>query len=143
MTKTPKKTKSEYGTPDLSDWDLQALDDAIDGFSNFLRKSVDEAVEHALNDEDTGVDWPAIWGKGDGRTKKAKIDPLTIYFTVAIGDGDDGHPVRSFNLRDALQSEIESCRDDGSYSDGLAQIRDALIALVSEITAAIDSAPHE
>jgi len=130
----------EYNRPDLTDWALTSLDEAIGGLKQLITRAAEEALVLALKDENTRIDWPAIWGDGDGRKKTEPVDPLTIYLSIALGDIDDRDPEYSFNLRAALEDDIAQCREDGSFSDGLSSIMNALRKLADDIESAL---PHE
>jgi len=127
------RLKAVAHEPDLSEWELDALDGVLGNFKEWLLKAATEAVTLALKDEDTGVSWPAVWD----RAGKTTVDPLTMKLDVALGSMLDEHPVYAFNIRAALQTYLEDCREDGSFSEGLGKIRNALRNLADEIDAAL------
>ena len=124
--------------PDMKEFTLEAIDRAVGGFQKFLDRAVSEAITLAMADEQTTVRWPAEWGDSDGTRLKRRVDPLTIYLSIALAD-QDHPPEYSFNLRAALSETIGDCREDGSFGDGLARIMEALRELADEIEIALPS----
>ena len=137
--KTSIKTKRRSGTPDLSGWSLEAMDELTDMVEQHIAKIASEAIRLALEDEyNTRVRWPAIYGDGDGELREKFVkDPLTIYLQIGLGNDENNEPVRAFSLKDALSNNILDCKEDGSYSAGLIRIRDALRRLADDIDRAV------
>ena len=139
-------TKHQRGAPlslchrkvSIDGWEL----DAFRRFDEVIASAVAEALVLAFNDEDTTVAWPAAYGHdSDGEGGPGVTDPLTLYLRVALHGTDDLEPpVFAFNLREAIQRDIDDCREDGSYRRGLSDIRNALGLLVHDLDAAINAA---
>lgn len=151
MAKKPRKhpIRLKHNQPDISGWDLDALDEIRDAIEPIITKVANEAIRFAMEAENTGVSWASKWtdeqGFGDGFTAgdapgADPIDPLDLYVEIGLGDTPDSNPQYAFNLRDILSDTLSECRDDGSYSEGLTRIKDALRALADEIE---DALPKE
>jgi hypothetical protein len=98
-----------------------------------------EALSIAFEDEATHAFFPAEWGDSDGLDGAAPDDPLTVYWSVALGAGDFEDPIWQTSLGDMLQQTIEDCAEDGSFAAGLSRIRDALRELADRIDGALPS----
>lgn len=125
------------GKPDLSEWSLETVTDLQAAISPFVLKAASEALTLAMEHEDTYAYMPAIWGPdSDGAYSKAPPDdPLTIYFSPALGDSDKD-PIYSTSLREILKDDIETTREDGSFAEGLEAIALAMREFADEIAAA-------
>lgn len=136
------------GFPDVSDWGIDALDTLEQTVSTGLMKALSEVIHYAMQENDTYIYFPAAYMKNQhNQTKKTDgvrrghevADPLTLYLRVAATTQNGEQPTYSFNLRDALQKDLDSCKEDGSYSHGLGRLASALRGLADEIDAVIDS----
>ena len=107
-------------------------------FTNMLLLSAKEALDLAFADDNTAAFFPAEYGDSDGLGGPAPVDPLTVYFQIAL-DGDDEGPYWQTSLSEMLEDTIGYCARDGSFSKGLERIRDGLRELADKIDAALPS----
>ena len=128
----------KHGTVSLKEWTLDATDKLQELLGAAVHEAAAEALQLALDDEETYAFMPAIWGDTDGCGGPRCDDPLTVYFRVAAMDGIEG-PIWASSLTKMLEDDIATCADDGSWSDGLARIRDALRELADRIDNALPS----
>jgi hypothetical protein len=125
--------------PDVREMYLSALDDMKDKIGDVVSEKLDDALSKAiheiLTDDDTRLDFPISWyGSGDdGWGNGAVEDPLTIYLVAGYGAVDQDQAVYSFNLRDELSGDMESCANDSSHYRGLKKLSAALRLLADEI----------
>lgn len=128
----------KHGSVSLKDWTLDASENLKSRLEAAVLEAAAEALQLALDDEETYAFFPAIWGDSDGCGGPRCDDPLTVYFRVAATDGIEG-PIWASSLTEMLESYIATCAEDGSWADGLARIRDALRALADRIDHALPS----
>lgn len=127
---------------DVSNWDLDSIDNLAESIGLALRTAVEEVLQLAFEDDETHVYFPVEWSKEpddetagcDGIGGPEVADPLTVYLRVAIGDGEK--PTFAFNLRRALQDSIDACAQDGSFAAGLGRLSISLRQLADDIDAA-------
>ena len=125
---------------DLTDWELDAIDDAVILYKETVRKGMAEALKLLLEEEDTHMFFPIVWYEddptlsSDGVGNAAVDDPLTVYLTLGL----EGMPATyAFNLREALEISLNWCRSDGSHDAGLRKLSVALRDLADDIDEAI------
>lgn len=125
---------------DLTDWELDAMDEAVEAFKNAVRKGIAEALKISLAEEDTYVFFPIEWYEddpaqsSDGVGNAAVDDPLTVYLRLGF---EEGPTTYAFNLRTALETTLKWCREDGSHDAGLRKLSGALRELADDIDEAI------
>ncbi len=129
MAKSKQRLTKLEGRPNLRGWNLDAIDDfsekaqagieklsrqmsdMAESFSDRLQglilRAAGEALDIAMKDAQTRVDWEHQW-------KDDKVHPLTISIKVALGPDEENEPVYAFNLRDTLIESIRSCQGDGT-----------------------------
>ena len=138
------KMKMHKGKVDIRDWNLNSFEPfrqlLQEAGEKTLEKAASEIVQLAIDSGDSYAYLPAEYGDEDGCGGPRCNDPLTVYFKFAVGscdltDPDD--PVLKTSLGEMLEGTLDDCEQDGSYSDGLARIRDGLRALADRIDASI------
>lgn len=132
--------KKVENNSNLEEWSLVS----IDALKDVVLKAAGEAVDIAMEDDETYIYFPIEWDDGPGAESSARsdglggnavTDPLTVYLTVAL-DSEGSAPTYSFNLRDCLTNSIKACAEDGSFSYGLGVLSAALRDLADEIDSA-------
>jgi hypothetical protein len=118
--------------PTIKDWNID-LSDLTEVLSPAIFKVIDEILDVVL--EETSIDFPAIWGDSDGAGGPPVDDPLTVYLSLNF-DGED-YCFYEVSLREPLVIDMEDCRSDGSYADGLERVARGLRDLAAEIDAAV------
>ena len=126
----------KYGDVKLNGWKLDATEKLKEEVGSAVLAAAAEALQLALDDKDTFAFMPAIWGDNDGSGGPRCDDPLTVYFAVATTEDT---PIWACSLHEMLEDDIAECAADGSWSDGLARIRDALRELADRIDNALPS----
>lgn len=118
---------------DLSDWVLPDVFNEGKTFEDVLQTAIEEVLEIVFDDEDDKpyIYFPVKWGETDGYGGPKVSDPLTIYMVF-----ESIKTTCAFNLRGALADTLESCAEDGSFSEGLPKLSHALRDLANEIDAA-------
>lgn len=141
--------------PDMTEWGLESLETLKKDITVGLKKALAEAIHYAMQDDQTNVYFPAIYlrdmshpenhgKKSDGTRRGHEVaDPLTVYLRVAACDHGEELPTYSFNMRNALESDLDACKEDGSFAYGLTKLSSALRGLADEIDSVIDSAPKD
>lgn len=133
--------KRKHGTVSLKIWNLDATDKMLELLGSAVRDAAAEALQLALDDEETYAFFPAIWGDSDGCGGPRCDDPLTVYFRIAATDGDEG-PIWATSLTEMIEEEISRCAEDaedGIFNENLVRIRDALRDLADRIDNAMPS----
>lgn len=130
--------------PDLSEWQLDVLEEIADALSDKVAKAATEALEIMLNDQGTRVYLAGTWadehGLGDGLETgepRRAVDPLDVYIQLASDPDNDKQAVYKFNIREHINEVIGYCRDDGSFDTGLRRIMLALRSLADDIESAL------
>ena len=135
--------------PNVFDWGLDSIDKLEKDISTGLKAALAEVIHYAMQEDDTYIYFPAVFirnnnypdadfEKSDGVRRGHEVeDPLTVYLRVAATYAGDEQPTYSFNLRDSLQNDIDSCKEDGSYGYGLAKLASALRELADDIDSAV------
>jgi hypothetical protein len=109
------------GRVDLKSWNLSAAE----AMQKALVKGITEAIEEALDSDDTLIHLPGLW--------EASIrDPLTVHLQVALTSDLHQRVVFSFSLRDVFGAQ------ELLPQKGLVRVRDALQRLVSKITQGLE-----
>lgn len=146
------RLKKLQGKIDLSDWTLPCIDKINDCVSKHIVSAVGEAIDVAMADERTNATLAAVWSEEDGTCdgfetgemlnrpeERRPVDPLGVYLSVALGDSENDDPLYVFDIRSALERDIETCRGDGSFAPGLRRIMVAMRELADEIESALPS----
>lgn len=125
---------------DLTDWHLQSVDEYGQIFGKALLAATTEALQLAVESDDTHAYFPAEWSSNeddipgcDGLGGPEPEDPLTIYVIFALGGMEGKDPIFSFSLREVLEKRITECAEDGSWGFGLGRISSALRNLADDI----------
>jgi hypothetical protein len=126
--------KHKYGEIDFSEWNLPSIDNLTHVLDTGLRNAVKEVFESAIQEDLTYVSFPIIWSDSDGHLGPPVTDPLTMYIHLY----EDG-PVFETSLYECLEGDIESCIEDGSFSDGLKLISIELRKLADKIDTAVQT----
>ena len=113
--------KQRDGSIDLTHWGLVAINVATRQIDRALRRAVSEALAYALKDDMTFVAFDL-----------QRPHSLNLDLFIALNT-DDKDPMYSFNLRKISTAYMAECRADGSWSDELAQLANALRTLADEI----------
>jgi hypothetical protein len=130
--------KRVFGTVDFSSWVLLETEELMKKVEIAVKKAASEAVQHALENEESELSFPVIWApKSDGHGGEAVKDPLDVYFRLPLGEFEDGGPEYIFNLREELKDDIAMCAECGSFAYGLGMLRDSLRKLADEIDSAL------
>ena len=91
---------------DLEELRLPQTDALLETFSSIVRKAASEAIEIAITEGDWRFSFPAEYGCRDGRGGPPPEDPMTLAFSVPIGDAEFGSPEFSCSLREIVQEVI-------------------------------------
>ena len=90
--------------PSLKEWELEAIDEAVDIFSSRIRtmliKACDEALGYALENDSCS------YFNFMHKTPEKGIDPLTLTLYIGLGDGDNG-PTYDINIRRYIEDHIQ------------------------------------
>lgn len=133
----PTRLTKLRGNADLSDWSLDSLEGVIESIGDKLRAHIAGDVFEAAVENESMVDF-ALFAR-----EVAGSSPLVLcltLFDIATNTGDlknDKSLVYSFDLRDALQKELDECRSAGSYAKQLSEVSKALKQLASEIDSVV------
>lgn len=141
-----KQIKKNAPKIDISDFQLEAIENIAQTIQDAIGKAASEALTLALNDdESTSISFPIEWApRSDGQGGKPIKDPLTIYLHIAFNSSIEPCVFR-FTLRDALEGTLKDAKNGGpfgsidevSFGPGLAQLSAAFRTLADEIDAAI------
>jgi hypothetical protein len=126
--------KHKYGEIDFSEWNLPSIDNLTSVIDTGVRDVVKEVFSCVIDDDLTYVSFPIIWSDSDGHLGPPVTDPLTMYIHLY----EDG-PVFETSLYECLEGDIESCIEDGSFSDGLKLISIELRKLADKIDTAVQT----
>jgi hypothetical protein len=127
--------KHKYGEINFLEWNLPSLDNLTSLIDTGVRDVVKEVFGCVIDDDLTYVSFPITWQPAhDGHSGLAVTDPLTMY----IHFYEDG-PVFETSLYECLEGEIDSCAEDGSFSDGLKLMSAELRKLADKIDAAVQT----
>jgi|APGre2960657373_1045057.scaffolds.fasta_scaffold118470_2 hypothetical protein len=127
--------KHKSGEIDFSEWNLPSLDNLTSVIDTGVRDVVKEVFGCVIDDDLTYVSFPITWRPTcDGQGGLAVTDPLTMY----IHFYEDG-PVFETTLYECLEDDIDSCIEDGSFSDGLKLMSAELRKLADKIDAAVQT----
>jgi|TARA_R110002126_G_scaffold269381_1_gene413082 hypothetical protein len=126
--------KHKYGKIDFSEWNLPSIDNLTRVLDIGLRNAVEEVFQSAIDEDLTYVSFPIIWSDSDGHFGPPVTDPLTMYITFY----EDG-PVFETTLYECLEGDIDSCIEDGSFSDGLKLLSMELRKLADKIDTAVQT----
>jgi hypothetical protein len=136
-----KRIKGEI---DLSSWSLGSIDELHKGMEQLLLNATRDVLNIALDGDDSYITFPIEWAgapgakyNSDGHGGPVVTDPLTVYLSTGLGGGEGCDPIYAFSLREALQSGISNCAEDGSFSHGLSLLSASLRELADEIDAAV------
>ena len=133
----------------LDDWNLDVLDNHILDIKDVVLKGIAEVIDIILKEGDTYIYFPVQYGEdgSDGLGGAPVKDPLTIYVRLGVSEVEE-NPTFSFNLREALEDEMEDvlrlkkggylkkCLKDGGFK-GLPLISNELKILANEIDEAL------
>jgi hypothetical protein len=130
-----------HGELKLDDWVILADDDQR--VVEELFRQVSAKILAIALEPHTMVDFPVVWSAPDGRGSDGRggpqvEDPLTLHLSVS-----EDECVYEFNLRDALQDDLESAAEDGSFVFGLRRLAQELRKFADEIEQGIADAPEE
>jgi hypothetical protein len=130
--------KHKYGEIDFSDWHLPSLDNLTSLIDTGIRDVVKEIYEGAIKDDEVYISFPIVWfhsdDGSDGCGGLNVTNPLSMY----INFYEDG-PTFETSLNECLESYIEDCIKDGSWSDGLKLVPTELRKLADKIDAAVQT----
>ena len=127
--------KHKYGEIDFSEWNLPSLDNLTSLIDTGVRDVVKEIFGCVIDDDLTYVSFPIIWWPTcDGNSGLAITDPLTMHIQFY----EDG-PVFETSLYECLEDDIDSCIEDGSFSDGLKLMSAELRKLADKIDSAVQT----
>lgn len=136
--------KRKSGEIDLSKWSLGSIDELHKGMEQLLLNAASDVLKIALESDQSYAFFPIIWAgapgdeySSDGHSGPAVTDPLTLYFCAGLGCSENEDPVYTFNLREALQDDIDTCARDGSFSHGLSLLSVELRKLADDIDKAV------
>ena len=123
--------QSNKAKPDLSGWGIAAFEKITGVMEEVVREATEEAIGYALADDSTHLGFPAIWD----RKGQKKSDPLTVRLYVGVAP-DGGELTYDMSLRDYFSSDMDDCREDGSFAGGLARVAKALRSLADDMDSA-------
>lgn len=124
--------KIKSGKIRFDEWTFDSLE-SFGEIDRLIKNVAAEALTSALESDETYAHMPCIWAEGESPETGA----LEIALSIALGGYQAEDVVLSFDLREILKDDIDTCRQDCSFSEGLAMIRDGLRGLADEIDAAI------
>lgn len=137
--------KHTDGMPDVSEWDLDAVNELEKSISSGIRKAASEAIHRAMQDDGTylyfNAPYMANQDDSDEVASEEYSDPLDVCLRVAIGSDEGCYPVYRFNLRDAFLIDTDIFKEDVNTSLGLRKLSSALHKLADEIHSIDSSKP--
>lgn len=129
-------------SPDLSGWGVEAIEKVGRSLNDALLEALTEVLGGIFEGDETYIYFPVEWSGhkgralgGDGIGGPEVADPLTVYLRVGM-ESQGEKPTYRFNLRDALARSLTDCAHDGSFSEGLGRLSEALRTWADEIDAA-------
>ena len=136
--------KHVTGKVDISELEIEAIDDAIKCLKDQAYKAATEVLEYVFADDETYIYFPVEWSGIDASHPKSTDglggpgikDPLTMYLRVGLDSGEEEKPSYEFNLREVLRDSLADCKNDGSFSGGLERLSIALVELAADINVA-------
>lgn len=133
------------GTVNLKEWGFNALDGQdrkviTEAINKTIKKAAGEAIQYIFEDDETSLFFPVMYKPVcEGLGEKAIKNPLMLQLSLpTYSDWEKEEPMLfTFDLREEIKGFIADCNDDGSYSEGLQLLRDALKEIAGEIDRAL------
>lgn len=117
----------------------------LGAFQEQINENMIKFLTDVFNSEDTFLSFPIVWGGIDPNASpynenKHIESALMVRLLLGFVELDD-NPYLEFNIKESLSNYLESCKEDGSFREGLHKLAKEFYQLVQDIDEVTGSEP--